>query len=121
MIKPFKDFLFTTLSQVHDNVIPGTKRPKGNKFPSVTYSLPTSNTVDMREDFILEINIWDKDTDAERADIITDNIETALKTPCHNDENQLLMFKKLNRLEVPDQEEDIQHRQLRYLIKRYER
>lgn len=122
MIKPFKDYLFNALTAINGNVIPGTTRPQdGNTYPCVTYSLPTSSQEENREDFILEINIWGNKPDCEEIDNITDSIEAKLKKVRYLDENQFLIFQKLNRFELTDTEEYIRRRMLRYLIKREER
>lgn len=103
------------------------KRAKDNDtFPYVVYNLPsTSEVVANRDDIILEIDIWDIQRDGydviSSIENLTDTIDKSLKDIRYLDGKHLLMFQRLNRLVLPDEDKNIERRQLRYLIKSYDK
>lgn len=121
-------YIFSLLSQqgkqVYHEVAPEkdpvTQSPP--KFPYIVFRLGTSvNEESDREDFPLIINIWDKNPDTTALEILTDAIDKSLKKIRYLDENQQLTFVKENRSPLSDPDPTIRGRQIRYIIKRYER
>ncbi|WP_424765695.1 hypothetical protein [Paenibacillus sp. sgz302251] len=112
-------YIFDTLKAIHPKVFLETV-PNGSVFPYITYSLPTSGGSEYREDFILEIDIWDnKPLDTTELETITNNIDKAMnRTYEINDEFQCSIY-RINRLMLPDQDVNIRRRQLRYQVKYY--
>lgn len=95
-------------------------------FPYVVVNLRTSTISEKnREDVILEVDIWDYARDSYDAFVtveeLTNRIDKFLKDNRHIDNNQLLIFQKINRLTLPDEDENIERRQLRYVVKYYDR
>lgn len=111
--------IYGKLSSVH----PSTyleKAPKGTSFPYVTFNMPTSIEDDYREDFILEIDIWDnKPNDTTMLETITTNIDTELNRKYENNSIFQCSIYRINRLMIPDPNESIRRRQLRYQVKTY--
>lgn len=111
------------------NITPRVYNEKATKeaiFPYVVVNFATSNIIEKdREDIILEINIWDYMKDSYDAFVaveeLTNRIDKFLKGNRHIDDNQLLIFQKINRLSIPDTDENIRRRQLRYVVKYYDR
>lgn len=119
---------FQMLSHVHNRVYferapekdPVTGQPPS--FPYAVFKIP--NSVDLetdRQDFVLEIDIWDNQTDTARLETLTSSIDKKLHKLRYLDSNQLLIFQRTNRLMIPDPDVKIKRRQLRYIIKTYER
>ena len=93
------------------------------QFPYVVYDFPTTTDVGVREDIILEVNIWDSRRDG--YDVITgieqmaSSIDEVLKNVINLDDSTLYKFERLNRLNLKDPEPNIFRRQLRYRVKKY--
>jgi hypothetical protein len=112
--------LFTQLSDVGIPVY--LEQPEqGTPPPYVSFSLPNSVEVETdRLDYTLQVDIWDNSRDNTRVETITTQIDNKLHKLRHLDNNQLLIFQRENRLMVPDPD-GLRRRQLRYVIKTYER
>lgn len=94
-------------------------------FPYVVFNIRTSSVVERdREDVIIEIDIWDYQKDGYDAivnvELLTNKIDKYLKSVRHIEDDSLLIFEKINRLSLPDEDSNIKRRQLRYLVKYYE-
>lgn len=113
--------LFSKLTAIHPRTYLETAPPK-SQFPYVVFSLPTSDESDYREDFILEIDIWDnKPLDTTMVETLTDNIDKALNRSFVNTTDFQYSAYRMNRLMLPDPDENIRRRQLRYQIKYYDK
>jgi hypothetical protein len=96
------------------------------EYPYVVYNLPNSEEiVDRREDFILEVDVWDKPIDGSTVALQTlaDTIHQKLNrlTYTDNANGWSSRFYLVNRLMLPDPDPMIRRRQLRYEIKVYRR
>lgn len=119
--------IYAKLLVVHPRVFL-ERAPDKTQFPYVTYNLPTSDEQENREDFILEVDIWDNKTDTTVLETLTSTIDgngaitgaTGLNR-LHHYENGVLQadFYRINRLQLPDPDEKIRRRQLRYEVKAY--
>lgn len=97
------------------------KAPAEAVFPYVVYKVPTSDDTDgcpngSREDFILEVDIWDNIADTTRLESLTTSIDNALQRVHVNNANVAVSFYRINRLMIPDPDETINRRQLRYRL-----
>lgn len=111
--------LFQTLSQAHGAVY-FEEAPSSAVYPYAVFKLPNSLEIESdRQDFILEIDVWDDSADTTRLEQLTDALDKQLYKLRHLDTNYCLLFQRTNRLMLPDP--DLKRRQLRYLIKTYER
>jgi hypothetical protein len=96
--------------------------PQKAKLPYIVFSLPNSLNVESdRQDYTLQVDVWDNIPDNTRIDTITNNIDSKLHKLRFLNENLLLILQRENRLMIPDPDPSIRRRQLRYLIKTYER
>lgn len=95
-------------------------------FPYVVFNIRTSNVTErFREDVIIEIDIWDYQKDGYDAilnvESLTNKIDKFLRNVRHNDDNSVFIFQKINRLSLPDEDTNVKRRQLRYVVKYYDK
>lgn len=96
--------------------------PQGAIFPYVVYNLPTSEEAIYREDFVLEIDIWDQPADGSTVVLqkLADKIDCELHRFSYLDSSGwFTRFFRINRLMIPDPDVTIRRRQLRYECKTY--
>lgn len=98
--------------------------PQNTVFPYVTYRLPSSNDLDgdpngNREDFILEVDIWDNILDTTRLETLAQQIDDEFQRTYVNNANVAVHFYRLSRLMIPDTDQSINRRQLRYRLPTY--
>jgi hypothetical protein len=97
------------------------KAPDGAVYPYVVYKLPNSTDIDgcplgNREDYTLEIDIWDNLNDTTRLETLTNSIDTAMQRKHVDNSNIAVSFYRLSRLMIPDPDQKIKRRQLRYRL-----
>lgn len=95
-------------------------------FPYVVFSINTSSIIEKnREDIIVEIDIWDYQKDNYDAtvntELLTDRIDKFLRNVRHNGEKSVFIFEKIGRLNLPDEDGNVKRRQLRYVVKYYDK
>lgn len=96
----------------------------GAAFPYVVYRLPISDENNRREDFMLEIDMWDRPANGSTVALqnLSDAIDNALNRLIYTDSaGWNARFYRVNRLMVPDPDAAIRRRQLRYEVKVYRR
>lgn len=94
--------------------------PEAATFPYVVYNLPTSTNADgTREDFILEVDVWDNATDTTAIETLTQNIDTLLNREHSINAKVLVNFYRVNRLVLTDDDKSIKRRKLTYQAKTY--
>ena len=108
----------TTLRTAHERVYKEIA-PQDATFPYVVYRLPTSNDTEGREDFILEIDIWDNNTNTTALETLTESIDRKLNRFKYVDSKLSACSYRINRMMIPDPDTSIKRRQLRYEIKTY--
>lgn len=115
-------FIIGQLQLIHSRVYQEWG-PQNPIFPYVVYCLPTSEEViDHREDFILEIDVWDRPDNGstKMMQLIADKIDYALnRTRYFSSEGWFTRLYRVNRLMIPDPDPLIRRRQLRYECKTY--
>ena len=94
--------------------------PENAKFPIVTYKLTTSIEDFQKEDFILEVNVWNNNTNTLTLEELTENIDNTLHRSALYSNNQVQFnIYRTNRLMIDDPDRKIRRRQLRYVVKAY--
>jgi hypothetical protein len=101
--------------------------PKETAFPYVTYDLPSS-LENIREDFILEVDVWDDEPDTKILETLVGNIDgdgdifnpTGLhrKNIYIADSLSAKLYRE-SRFTIRDEDIRIKHRQLRYTVQVY--
>ena len=94
--------------------------PRDAAFPFKTYSLTSVAFPDSaRDDFELEVDIWDRSTDYKRVEAIADQLEELFNAANLPQEEILPTFFRENRYEPDDPDKTLQPIQLRFLVQLY--
>lgn len=94
--------------------------PKDAAFPYKTYSLTSVAFPDSaRDDFELEVDIWDRSADYKRAEELADQVEELLNAANLPADGILPTFFRENRYTLDDPDKTLQHIQLRFLVQLY--
>jgi hypothetical protein len=113
--------LFTKLSEIQKPVY-FELAPSNAVFPYIVYKLPNSTNVESdRQDYVLQVDVWDNKSDTTALETLTNDIDKKLNKMEHLDFTQFIKIERENRLMVPDTDPEIRRRQLRYTVKQYER
>jgi hypothetical protein len=112
-----KKSIYQRVDQVADRVY-DSRTPTDKAYPYVNIRYPTigENDESFRQSVIVEIDIWDNETDTTALDTLTDSIDTALNRVV--DTTLFYRVLRLNpyRFELDEPDENIRRRQLRYQI-----
>ena len=96
------------------------KDQENTDYPYMTFSLPQSQENFQREVFILEVNVWDIDTDTTALDTMADQVCRTLHRLKYYKKNVLqTSIYRLNRSMVPDPDPRIRRRYLTFECKTY--
>ena len=91
-------------------------------YPHIVFSFRETNLGDLsRQDYILEIDVWDKGTETTAVDALADNVEDLLHTKNLPQTNVLPTFYKIDRKAIVDSDKSIKHRLIRFQIQNYVR
>lgn len=81
--------------------------PEDAAYPYIVFEARRLSVVDYIENFVLEINVWDKNKTYNRVNGITDKIEKALDHERNLNDKKLGIFYKGNRQAVLDEDKQI--------------
>lgn len=91
-------------------------------YPHVVFSFGELNLGDLsREDYTLDVDVWDKGKSTTAIDDLCDSIEDLLHQQNLPQTNILPTFYKIDRKTIPDTDKMIRHRLIRFQIQNYER
>lgn len=111
--------LLNRLINIHSNS--WYERANTNEFPYVVFDiLPLSSMEKDRQDNILEIDVYDHTTDPTNLEELTTMIDQSLKGFKFSDDSRGFWLQRIYKGNIPDPDQNIRRRQLRYQIKRYE-
>ncbi len=112
-------FVYQELSAVGTTYL--EKALQGQSFPYITMTFPNSQELDPREDFILEVNVWDYSTDTTTLEGLTTQIEDRLHYKKHISTSDKIVtyIYRVNRLMIPDPDVNIRRRMIRFTCKTY--
>lgn len=121
--RQIKTFLSTKATRVYFR-----KAPENATYPYVTFDLPQSiENFSNREDFVLEIDVWDNTNLTTTIDTLVGEIDgngaVISSTGLHRklifvDDLSAKIYRE-SRLAIEDENENIEHRQLRYNVQCY--
>ena len=96
------------------------ERPEGSpQFPYVVYTFPNSIDDEIREDFILEVNIWGNSKNTLALEQLATDISKRLNRVKHVYGTIATHIYKVNQLSVPDPDTAIRRRQVRFECRTY--
>ena len=107
------DHIYTELGKLATRVY-HEQAPKDATFPYVTFNFPTSAPDEIREDFILTVDIWGKGPSTLALEQLVSSISRALDHTTFCDDDLCVRIYKDNTLAPPDPNLDIRRRQLRF-------
>ena len=91
-------------------------------YPHIVYSFGELNLGDLsREDYTLDVDVWDKGETTDIIDNLCDSVEDLLHQQNLPQTHILPTFYKIDRKTIPDTNKQIRHRLIRFQIQNYER
>lgn len=91
-------------------------------YPHIVFEFRRIDLGDLwRQDYILEVDIWDKQDSSQRVDNLADQVENLLQAENLPQTNVLPTFYLINRQNIPDEDKEIKHRRVQFQIQNYER
>ena len=91
-------------------------------YPHIVFNFREISLGDLsRQDYVLEVDVWDKGTLTTTVDALADDVEDLLHTENLPQENVLPTFYKIDRKSIIDSDKDIKHRLIRFQIQNYVR
>ena len=91
-------------------------------YPHIVFDFRTIDLGDLaRQDYILEVDVWDKGTSTTKVDELSDKVEDLLQAKNLPQTNILPTFYKIDRRSIIDTDKSIKHRFIKFQIQNYER
>jgi hypothetical protein len=91
-------------------------------YPHIVFTFRTIDLGDLaRQDYILEVDIWDKGTSTTQVDELSDKVEDLLQAKNLPQTNILPTFYKIDRKSIKDEDKSIKHRLIKFQIQNYVR
>lgn len=91
-------------------------------YPHIVFNFRRIDLGDLwRQDYILEVDIWDKQDSSQRVDNLADQVENLLQAENLPQTNVLPTFYLIDRQNIPDEDKEIKHRRVQFQIQNYER
>jgi hypothetical protein len=91
-------------------------------YPHIVFSFKMINLGDLwRQDYTLDVDVWDKGQNTTRIDSLCDDIERLLHMQNLPQTGILPTFYLIDRRSIIDEDKSIKHRLVRFQIQNYER
>jgi hypothetical protein len=91
-------------------------------YPHIVFSFKMINLGDLwRQDYTLDVDVWDKGQNTTRIDSLCDDIERLLHMQNLPQTGILPTFYLIDRRSILDEDKSIKHRLVRFQIQNYER
>lgn len=91
-------------------------------YPHVVFGFRRIDLGDLsRQDYILDVDVWDKGNSTTQVDALADTIENLLQGQNLPQDHVLPTFYLINRTDIPDDDVAIKHRRIQFQIQNYER
>lgn len=91
-------------------------------YPHIVFSFRTINLEDLsRQDYILDVDVWDKGRSTTAIDALCDNIEKLLHSENLPQIYILPTFYLIDRKSILDEDKNIKHRLIRFQVQNYVR
>lgn len=91
-------------------------------YPHIVFSFERIELGDLsRQDYVLDVDLWDKTEDTTVVDDLADSVENLLQAENLPQDNVLPTFYLIDRKNILDPDKNIKHRLVRFQIQNYER
>ena len=91
-------------------------------YPHLVFSFRRIDLNDLsRQDYVLQVDVWDRNKKTQRVDDLADEVENLLQAQNLPQKNILPTFYLIDRKTVEDEDKMIRHRQIQFQVQNYER
>ena len=91
-------------------------------YPHIVFGFREIDLGDLsRQDYVLEVDVWDKGKSTVQVDELSDKVEDLLQAQNLPQTHILPTFYKIDRKSIIDSDKDIKHRLIRFQIQNYVR
>lgn len=91
-------------------------------YPHLVFSFRRIDLNDLsRQDYVLQVDVWDRNNKTQRVDDLADEVENLLQAQNLPQKNILPTFYLIDRKTVEDEDKMIRHRQIQFQVQNYER
>lgn len=91
-------------------------------YPHLVFSFRRIDLNDLsRQDYVLQVDVWDRNKKTQRVDDLADEVENLLQAQNLPQQNILPTFYLIDRKTVEDEDKMIRHRQIQFQVQNYER
>lgn len=116
-----KKLVQTQLETLTENVYHEIANEKA-VYPHIVFALRRIDLMDLsRQDYVLEINVWDRSKKTTNVDNLADLVEDLFQAENLPQDDILPTFYLMDRNTIEDEDKQIRHRQVRFQIQNYER
>lgn len=113
----------TNLLEKLQSIIGGwlEQAPQREEYPYITYRLESSQNIDesTREDFILVVDCWDRDSDGINLESLAKQVDDSLNRYKFIDDDVAIRIYRVSRGMIEDSDLEVRRRQLRYEVQAY--
>ena len=119
--KDLRKLIQTMLLTVCSDVFYETA-PVDKMYPHIVWDLDRIDLGDLsRDDLILDVDLWDRNTDAKDIDDLADVVEALFNASNLPQQTILPTFFRIDRKNAPDEDKKIKHRVLTFQVQNYVR
>lgn len=98
------------------------KAPDNAQMPYIVFDFPNSVNFGALENYVMDIDIWDDNTDTTELETLCDSVDQIINkmTILLNDKMSISIYRE-NRLNIIDDDERLRRRKYIYVVKTYEK
>lgn len=113
------EIILKELKKIHTRVYQ-LEAEDNAQFPYVLFSIDTCTSTDLRDDYILVIEIYDENQDTTLIEDLSDIINQEFNYKCINTNKfDAVFYKDIRKISPKDDKEDLECRELRFEIHTY--
>lgn len=91
-------------------------------YPHIVFNFRRIDLGDLsRQDYVLEVNVWDKSNSTQQVDNLADSVEKLLQAENLPQDHVLPTFYLIDRQSILDEDKTIRHRRIQFQVQNYER
>lgn len=112
-------FAYQTLKKTGYKVF-GKKPPLETNYPFIEYEVNQSMRAVSPNIYMLTVTVWDRSNSTQRVETVTDEADAVLEGVSYQDECVQVKVKRQSRMTIPDEDKEIQRRELIYELRVFE-